>query len=65
MPEKFYPVILVAVTGSTIHFKTVQNAVQYNAFCSTFVKTDTCLKEIQTLEAWYLQRMAKPDGSFR
>ena len=65
MPEKFYPVILVAITGSIIHFKTVQNAVQYNAFCSRFVRAGTCLKEIKTLEAWYLERMAKLDRSFQ
>jgi hypothetical protein len=65
MPEKFYPVILVAITGSIIHFKTVHNAVQYDAFCSRFVRAGTCLKEIKTLEAWYLERMSKFDGSFQ
>ena len=59
MPEKFYPIILVATTGSKIRFKIVHDAIEYAAFCSQFVKADTSFREVKTLEAWYLERMAK------
>jgi hypothetical protein len=59
MPEKFYPIILVASTGSKVRFKIIKDPVEYASFCFRFVKTtDTSLKEIKTLEALYLEKTA-------
>jgi hypothetical protein len=57
MPEKFYPRILVASNGSELHFKLVNNPVEYDAFCEKYVGANTQLKEIKTLAAIYRERM--------
>ena len=53
MPEKFYPIILAAITESRIHFKIVRSPVEYDDFYSRFSKQAIEIREIKTLEAWY------------
>ncbi len=57
MTEKSYPIYLVSITHSTYHFKFVHNAEEYAAFCTTFVTTESVLREIKSIEAIYNDRM--------
>jgi hypothetical protein len=57
MTTKFYPLILVAGNGAEIRFKMVYSPVEYEAFCSRYVKVNTSLKVIKTLEALYWEKM--------
>jgi hypothetical protein len=65
MPEKFYPIILVATTGSKVRFKIVYNAAEYAAYRSRFSEPDTSFREVQTLESWYLEKMVSIGGYFK
>jgi hypothetical protein len=57
MNRRYYPLILVASTGSEIRFKMVYSADEYASFCFRYVKGDSSLKVIKTLEALYLEKM--------
>ena len=59
MPDKFYPIILAAISTSDVHIEIVKSQIEYAAFYSRFTNTNTEFKEIKTLEALYMEGTAK------
>jgi hypothetical protein len=53
MSEKYYPIILAAITESRIHTKIVRGPVEYDDFYSRFSKQAIEIREIKTMEALY------------
>jgi hypothetical protein len=62
MTIRYYPIIVVASTGLKIRFKLVYSPEEYAAFCSRYVKPDTVLTVIKTLESLYLEKMTAATG---
>jgi len=59
MSERYYPIILAAISEFRIRIGIVWGPVEYAAFYSSYVKPDISVVEIKTLEALYLEKMAK------
>jgi len=59
MSERYYPMILAAISEYRVHIGIVWNTVEYVAFYSSFVRSDATFVEIKTLEALYLEKMAR------
>jgi len=59
MSERYYPIILAAISEFSIRIGIVWGPVDYAVFYSNYVKPDTTVAEIKTLEALYLERMAR------
>jgi hypothetical protein len=59
MSERFYPVILAAVTDRPIKVKWIRDQFDYDLFFAAFDKPGINIKEIQTFESIYRRRMSK------
>jgi hypothetical protein len=59
MTEKFYSVILAAISRSGVRMKIISNQESYINFLKKYGSEATLILEVRTLEAWYLERMVK------
>jgi len=57
MSERYYPIIMAAISEFQVRIRIVWGPVGYVDFCSRFVGADTSLLEIKTLEALYLEKL--------
>ena len=59
MIERFYPIILAAISESPIRMKVIYNQDDYDNFYERFKEVGTIIIELQTLKSLYLQKMSK------
>jgi hypothetical protein len=59
MSERFYPIFLIATRPSGIRSRLIGNQEAYDAFVKEFEGPGVEFREMQTLEAWYIQKMSK------
>ena len=59
MTERFYPVILAAISESPIRMKVIRNQDDYDHFYERFKKVGTIIIELKTLQSLYLEKMSK------
>jgi hypothetical protein len=59
MSERYYPIIMAAISEYQVRIGIVWGPVGYADFCARFVGAGTSLMIIKTLEALYLEKMTK------
>jgi len=59
MSERYYPIIMAAISEYQVRIGIIWGPVEYASFYSRFVGADASLLEIKTLEALYLEKMTK------
>jgi hypothetical protein len=58
MSERFYPVVLAAISESGVRLRLIRDQIEYEFFLAKFEKTGTEIREMKTLESIYKERMS-------
>jgi hypothetical protein len=59
MSERFYPVVLAAISQSGVRLKLIGDQIDYDFFLTKFEKPGTEIKEMKTLQSIYTERLSK------